>query len=145
MLQPKKRRRFGRPHIRLAEELRTPGVDMRSQEGRRYFTIVTELLAEFGDGDPSRIRELAGLKFSLEQIQAEVIGGSQRAREDLVRVSNLIARREGELRTRKAAKAEPARPLHERLMAPRPAAASVAPRPVPLAGGPFAVTVEQAG
>jgi len=107
MLQPKKRRRFGRPHIRLAEELRTPGVDMRSQEGRRYFTIVTELLAEFGDGDPSRIRELAGLKFSLEQIQAEVIGGSQRAREDLVRVSNLIARREGELRTRKTATSPP--------------------------------------
>jgi hypothetical protein len=100
--QPKKKRRFGRPHIRLPEELRTPGVDMRSQEGRRYFTIVTELLAEFGDGDPGRIRELAGLKFSLEQIQAEVIGGNQRAREDLVRVSNLIARREGELRTRKA-------------------------------------------
>jgi hypothetical protein len=74
------------------------GVDMRTQRGRRYRDIVDALIAEFGAANSVGLRELAGLKFTLEQTQAAVVGGDQRAREDLVRVSNLVARREKEMR-----------------------------------------------
>src|SRR5271154_63231 len=73
---------------------RLDGVDMRTQRGRRYRDIVDALIAEFGMANPVGLRELAGLKFSLEQVQGEVVKGSARAREDLVRLSNLVARRE---------------------------------------------------
>ncbi len=77
------------------------GVDMRTQRGRRYRDIVDALVAEFGADNPVALRELAGLKFTLEQTQAAVVAGDQRAREDLVRISNLVARRERELRASK--------------------------------------------
>jgi general stress protein YciG len=94
-----------------------PGVNMRSAAGRRYRDITLALIAEYGDADTVRLRELAGLKFSLEQVQALVVRGDAPARVDLVRLSNLIARRETELRHRSAAAAvKDTRPLHERLM-----------------------------
>ena len=77
---------------------RLDGVDMRTQRGRRYRDIVDALIAEFGTANPVGLRELAGLKFSLEQTQADVIRGIASAREDLVRLSNLVARRETTLR-----------------------------------------------
>ena len=84
---------------------RLPGVDMRSHHGRRFRDIVEVLLGEFGAVDTARLRELASLKFTFEQVQAAVVAGDSRACEDLVRLSNLITRREAELRTRMAAKA----------------------------------------
>jgi hypothetical protein len=74
------------------------GVDMRTRRGRRYRDIVDAVIAEFGSGNPVALRELAGLRFTLEQIQARVVTGDPRACEDLVRVSNLVARREGVMR-----------------------------------------------
>jgi len=75
------------------------GVDMRTERGRRYRDIVDSLIAEFGKSNPVGLRELAGLKFTLEQTQAAVVAGDQgRAREDLVRISNLVARREAVMR-----------------------------------------------
>jgi hypothetical protein len=68
---------------------------MRTGRGRRYRDIVDALIAEFGDANAIGLRELAGLKFTLELIQGELVTGvNPRAAEDLVRVSNLIARRE---------------------------------------------------
>lgn len=78
---------------------RLDGVDMRSARGRRYRDIVDALIAEFGSTNPVGLRELAGLKFTLEQTQASVVAGDERAREDLVRISNLVARREREMRS----------------------------------------------
>jgi hypothetical protein len=77
------------------------GVDMRTCAGRRFRDIVGALVSEFGAVNPVALRELAGLKFSLEATQAAVINGDSRAREDLVRISNLVARRERELRIAK--------------------------------------------
>jgi hypothetical protein len=77
---------------------RLAGVDMRTQRGRRYRDIVDALITEFGSANPVALRELAGLKFTLEQIQARVVTGDPRACEDLVRVSNLVARREAVMR-----------------------------------------------
>jgi hypothetical protein len=77
---------------------RLDGVDMRSPRGRRYRDIVDALIAEFGAANPVGLRELAGLKFTLEQTQAAIVAGDQSAREDLVRISNLVARREGAMR-----------------------------------------------
>lgn len=74
------------------------GVDMRTERGRRYRDIVDALIAEFGTSNPVGLRELAGLKFTLEQTQAAVVAGDERAREDLVRISNLVARREAVMR-----------------------------------------------
>jgi len=77
---------------------RLDGVDMRTERGRRYRDIVDALIDEFGASNPVGLRELAGLKFTLEQTQAAVVAGDQRAREDLVRISNLVARREAVMR-----------------------------------------------
>jgi hypothetical protein len=77
---------------------RLDGVDMRSERGRRYRDIVDSLIDEFGSANPVGLRELAGLKFTLEQTQADVVRGDERAREDLVRISNLVARREAVMR-----------------------------------------------
>jgi hypothetical protein len=77
---------------------RLDGVDMRTERGRRYRDIVDALIAEFGSSNPVGLRELAGLKFTLEQTQAAVVAGDDRAREDLVRISNLVARRETAMR-----------------------------------------------
>jgi hypothetical protein len=71
---------------------------MRSRQGRRFKDIVDALVAEFGDANPVALREVASLRFSLEETQADVVKGIARAREDLVRLSNLIARPETVLR-----------------------------------------------
>jgi hypothetical protein len=89
------RKRFGRPNI----PRRLPGLDLRSAEGKHYSVIYAEVAAEFGaeKRNISRLREIAGLRCALEQIQTEVVRGFPKAREDMVRVSNLLIRREKEL------------------------------------------------
>jgi hypothetical protein len=99
--QPKKRRRFGRPDVVRP----LAGLDMRSQEAKAFMARLAEVTAEYPDGDPARLREIAGLRVTLEQVQVEILKGSSRARSDLVRLSNLISRREGELSTRQTVKA----------------------------------------
>lgn len=97
---------------------RLNGIDMRTSAGRRYRDIVDQIAAEFGPINPIALRELAGLRYTLEQTQAAVVAGDARARSDLVRVSNLIARHELSLREAKLAlPASTPASLHERLAA----------------------------
>src|SRR5208283_1389381 len=70
------------------------GVDGRSATGRRFRDIVEVLISEYGDADRDRIRELASLKVTRETTQAAAVKGDAKACEDLVRLSNLIGRRE---------------------------------------------------
>ncbi len=129
--QAKKKRRFGRPDVPRP----LAGLDMRTQEGKLFLSRLQEVEKEFPYGEPARHREIAGLRVALEQCQVETLRGSQPARVDLVRISNLIARREGELRTRKATAAPAPAPLAlqqylARLSAQRQAApATIAPPP----------------
>lgn len=94
---------------------------MNTQQGRRYKAIVEDLVAEYGQTDITRLRELAALRVALEQTQGEVVGGSVKAREDMVRLCNLAARREAELRQRvaSAAATRTATPLRQRLASMR--------------------------
>jgi hypothetical protein len=87
-----------RRSIMTNDPRRLDGVDMRTSAGRRYRDIVDQLAAEFGAVHPVALRELAGLRYTLEQTQPAIVAGDARARTDLVRISNLIARRERELR-----------------------------------------------
>jgi hypothetical protein len=95
------------------------GVDMRSDQGRRFRDIAALVIAEHGpDLDATRVRELAGIRLAIEVATAAAIGGDAKARQDIVRLSNLAARKERELRAAKrAAPAVPATTLHERLAA----------------------------
>jgi hypothetical protein len=70
------------------------------------------------DLDATRVRELAGIRLAIEVATAAAIGGDAKARQDIVRLSNLAARKERELRAAKrAAPAAPPSSLHERLAA----------------------------
>jgi hypothetical protein len=100
----KPRPRTGR---RLSYHAQNPhviiGVDGRSQEARRYRDLVDAVLGEFGSAaDPVAVRELAGLKLSVEITQAALVNGDPKARNDLVRLSNLAKRAERELRASSA-------------------------------------------
>ena len=80
-----------------------PDVDMRSPEGRRFADIFDQVAAEFPDAPLIRIRDITLLKYELERAQ----GAGKCTLEDVVRVHNLVGRREKELRAA-AKKAEPA-------------------------------------
>ena len=115
---------WGSPKVRSRvsnSPYRLLGVDMRTGRGRRYRDIVDALVAEFGDANAIGLRELAGLKFTLELIQGDLVtGANPRAAEDLVRVSNLIARREQSMREdaqRRAPQQDPARDALEQYFA----------------------------
>lgn len=71
-------------------------VDMRSHDGRRFGDLFDAIIVEHPDADPSRVRELALLRFGLEKAQS----AGTASLEDTVRISNLITRRERELRQR---------------------------------------------
>ena len=76
-------------------------MDLRSHAGRRFSDIYDALAVEFGPGaDPERIREVTVLKFELERAQA----AGTATLEDTVRVFNLVARKEKELRLANARK-----------------------------------------
>jgi hypothetical protein len=111
--QPKKKRRFGRPDVPRP----LAGLDMRSQEAKVFVARLEEVAAEFPDGEPSRLREIAGLRVALEQTQLEVLKGNGKARDDLVRLNNIVARREGELQVRRTLQAPAPLSLAEKLKA----------------------------
>lgn len=91
--------RSAKAHARVTNNLRElDGIDGRTSEGKRYRDLIDLAVAEFGSHDPLRLRELAGLRFSLEKTQAAVVNGDILRSEDLVRLANLIGRREKELR-----------------------------------------------
>jgi hypothetical protein len=96
---------------------RLAGVDGRTSYARRFADILTALAVEYVGLDPVALRELAGLKLTLELTQAAVIEGDRKARVDLVRISNLIARRERELREAKVALPASTSSLQDRLAA----------------------------
>jgi hypothetical protein len=103
----------------VGDPRRLDGVDMRTKAGLRYREIVEALVAEFGSANKIALRELAGHRYSLEQVQALIVAGDVRAHNDAVRLANLIARKEREMRESVhvvAAKAPPSS-LHERLAA----------------------------
>ena len=96
-----------------------PGNDRRSLIARPDFQAWMDVALQAGDGatllrrlsansatsDTEAVRELAGLRFAREQVQASAVTGSTpRAAEDLVRVGRLISRLEATLRQVKAAK-----------------------------------------
>jgi hypothetical protein len=82
----------------VGDPRRLDGIDMRTRAGQRYRQVVEALVAEFGSANKIALRELAGLRVALEQTQAAIVAGDTKARTDLVRISNLVARRERELR-----------------------------------------------
>jgi hypothetical protein len=101
----KPRPRTGR---RLSYHAQNPhvivGVDGRSQEARRFRDITDAIVSEYGaEIDPLMLRELAGLRLSQEVTATAIINGDRRARSDIVRITNLIARRERDLREAKRA------------------------------------------
>jgi hypothetical protein len=67
-------------------------VDMRSPDGRRFADIYDALAFEFADADPTRIRDIAVLRFAAEKALA--VGNF----EDVVRLHNTIERKESRLR-----------------------------------------------
>jgi hypothetical protein len=73
------------------------GVDGRSERGRRWRDVLEGLVATYGPGEPDKLRELAAMKLSLEATQAAVVRGDVLRAEDLVRLANVISRREKEL------------------------------------------------
>ena len=76
------------------------GVDGRSERARRWRDVLDALITAYGTAEPDKLRELATLKLSLEATQAAVISGDVLRSEDLVRVANLVSRREKELRAK---------------------------------------------
>jgi hypothetical protein len=122
---------FERPPNRRARPLlirddRLIGVDMRSREGRRFREILKAAVAEFGEGDPIRVAEIARLRLIVEKTQTDLLAGKAKP-DDLVRVSRLTTQRERGLREHsgKAAPAKRVNPLAEHFS--RPPARSPAP------------------
>jgi hypothetical protein len=88
------------------------GLDMRSDQGRRFRDIAALVIAEHGpDLDATRVRELAGIRLAIEVATAAAIGGDAAARQDIVRLSNLAARKERDLREAKRATPDKSAPL----------------------------------
>src|SRR5450631_2875593 len=83
------------------------GVDGRSPDGRRFREIAEALVAEYGGVDPFIVRELAGLKLMLERQHEEILRGDRQSLEDLVRLSNVVERKEKALRLRARQKPAP--------------------------------------
>ena len=108
--------RSAKAHARVTNNLRElDGIDGRSADGKRYRDLIDLAIGEFGTDDPLRLRELAALRFSLEKTQAAVIAGHVSATEDLVRLANLISRREKELRAKRPKPGRPPATLKDRL------------------------------
>ena len=75
---------------------------MKSAHGRRFADLMDVLSGQYSALDPVVLRELASLKLTLELTTAAVISGDRRARGDLVRISNVISRRESQLKAENA-------------------------------------------
>jgi len=78
------------------------GVDCRTLRGKKFRDIVDDVIRTFNPPTDAAIRELAGLRFTRDELMEKIIGGDVRpdSHLDLVRISNLISRLE---RTHKAA------------------------------------------
>ena len=76
------------------------GLDGRSHRGRRWRDLLEGLIAEYGTADPEKLRALCALKLALEATQDAVVSGDILRSEDIVRLANLISRREKELRAK---------------------------------------------
>jgi hypothetical protein len=107
------------PISKTHDPFKMMGVDMRSEAGRRFRDLAARVIEEHGlELDPTKVRELAGLRLSVEIAQAALVNGDPKARNDLVRLSNLAKRAERELRaSKRAAPASPSSGLHDRLAA----------------------------
>ena len=94
--------RHPRARSRITNNVRESlvGVDGRSERARRYRDLLEGLIVEFGPGEPDNLRALAAMKLSLEATQAAVINGDVLRSEDLVRLANVISKRERELRAK---------------------------------------------
>jgi hypothetical protein len=91
-------------------------VDGRSPRARRFRDIVDNLVAQgFRAAGDDAVRELAGLRFTLEETQAAVISGDNTGRADIVRLANLISRREKDIRETLRQKPTRTEDLHEYL------------------------------
>jgi hypothetical protein len=88
---PRSRPRTDRRPVRDPRRL-APDVDMRSVDGSRFASAYDAVALEFPAADPLRIRDVALLRFAAEK--AVAVG----AWEDVVRLHNLIARKEAPLR-----------------------------------------------
>ncbi len=75
-----------------------PGVDRRSSGGRRFLDIAEAVAAEFPDASTVALRELAALRFTLEREQGAIVASDSRSLEDLVRLTNVVERKERALR-----------------------------------------------
>lgn len=98
-------------------------LDGRSAEGRRFADIYDLVALDHHPGaNPLRVREIALLKYELERAQ----GVGKCSLEDVVRMHNLIGRREKELRAegKRKAEAAPAAPSVSDILKRYPARAS---------------------
>ena len=108
------------PISRTHDPFKIAGVDMRSEAGRRFKDLAAKVIAEHGsDVDPVKIRELAGLKLSIEITTAALIAGDRRARTDLVRLLNHAARAERSMAEAKRSVAKKPPPLSSYLVKQR--------------------------
>jgi len=73
---------------------RLEGLDGRTSHGRRFRDLTDELAGEFGHASASALRELVGIRMAIETATAAAIDGDAKARQDLVPLSNLAARKE---------------------------------------------------
>jgi hypothetical protein len=113
--------RSSKAHARVSNRLHDlEGVDGRSAAGKRYRDILDSLVLEFGSHDPVRLRELAGVRYTLEQVQGDIIAGDVAAREHLVRLSNLAVRLERRLAAKARKALEQKQPTLAELIAASP-------------------------
>ncbi len=94
---------------------RLANVDMRSMEGRAYKRNLRALLAEYGEDEAERCKELAALKALIERTTSEALApeiwSAARARDALPPLTNSARRLEEALQAAKAAReAETAKP-----------------------------------
>ena len=87
---------------RLTNKLRMtpPGLDGNSKRGRRWRDFLEAAIGEYETDYPDKVREIAMLRLGLEDAQTEVFAGDISQSENVVRISNLISRREKELRAK---------------------------------------------
>jgi hypothetical protein len=99
------------------------GIDGRSPQARRYRDLVADFADELGGQDRltqaqlAVVRQAAGVTVQCEAMQTDIVNGKSVDAEQLVRVSNLLARLLGQLGIGKTAAPEtkPKRTLRDKL------------------------------
>ena len=78
-----------------------PMIDGRTARGARYLDIMATTAAEFPLADSYRLCELVGLRFSIEAESSAIVAHSgTKALDVLVRLQNILERKEKALRAR---------------------------------------------